>query len=244
MVNNKSIILSGSGEVIPNVFSLEKIGAGHDGIVFRYGNKALKVLKYDDFFREKNGLMTYNKATFFIENLNLKRITKPTDIFYDDSLSFAGYVMDFIEPLVSLDSSKRFLDFSCPELLDSILELDSDFTNLTVNGVLVGDINLGSYIYSSDFLHLCDMDKYRVYKSGDLKNRNKLILNFVIAKMLSSMMQADTSFSSSEKKIIASWIRSSSNSSTFYSEIVDDIFQNSDKTVGEFAKTKVKKILH
>ena len=79
MINAKSVILDSSHEVIPNIHVLEKLGAGHDGIVFRYGDKALKLLKYDVTLRRKKGLMTYDKAIAFSDNLDLRRITNPID---------------------------------------------------------------------------------------------------------------------------------------------------------------------
>ena len=48
VINNKlSVTIAGTSEVISNIYELEKIGAGHDGYVYRFNGRALKILKYD-----------------------------------------------------------------------------------------------------------------------------------------------------------------------------------------------------
>lgn len=54
-MNNKNVeVIFGSNlKSIKNIYGLEKIGAGHDGLVFKYNDKALKLLKYDIENRQK-----------------------------------------------------------------------------------------------------------------------------------------------------------------------------------------------
>lgn len=249
MVNVKSIILDSSHEVIPNIYVLEKLGAGHDGIVFRYGDKALKLLKYDVTLRRKKGLMTYDKAIAFSDNLNLKRITNPIDTFSDVDGNFIGYVMNYLDAVnvhkkEGTSLYKRPTEFTCSDLFDSLLELALDFENLTDNKILVSDVNRGSYIYTDDFLHLCDMDKYQRYFSGDLLGKNNTTFNFVISRMLFFMMQYDNKFSSQEKKQLSAWVKSCTNSPEFLSTLLEEIYEKKDESIGEFVNIKVKKILH
>ena len=63
------VTIAGTSEVIPNVYELEKIGAGHDGYIFRFNNQVLKILKYDINLRKQKGLMTFDKASYFKNNL-------------------------------------------------------------------------------------------------------------------------------------------------------------------------------
>lgn len=249
MTNVKSIILDSSHEIVPNIFVLEKIGAGHDGIVFRYGDKALKLLKYDVTLRRKQGLMTYDKAISFSDNLNLRRITDPIDTFSDVDGNFIGYVMNYLDAVNSPKKEgtslyKRPTEFTCSDLFDSMLELALDFENLTNNKILVSDVNRGSYIYTDDFLHLCDMDKYQIYFAGDLACKNNTTFNFVISKMLFFMMQYDNEFSSLERKKLSAWIRNCSNSPEFLSTLLEEVYEKRDESIGEFVNVKVKKILH
>lgn len=249
MVNVKSIILDSSHEVIPNIYVLEKLGAGHDGIVFRYGDKALKLLKYDVTLRRKKGLMTYDKAIAFSDDLNLKRITNPIDTFSDVDGNFVGYVMNYLDAVNSPKKEgtslyKRPTEFTCSDLFDSMLELALDFENLTDNKILVSDVNRGSYIYTNDFLHLCDMDKYQRYFSGDLLGKNDTTFNFVISRMLFFMMQYDNEFSSQEKKMLSAWVKNCTNSPVFFNTLLEEIYEKRDEPIGEFVSVKVKKILH
>ena len=62
----KSVIFNNGNTCIDNIFELEKIGSGHDGIVFRFNNLALKLLKYDITLRKHKPLMTYDKAIAFM----------------------------------------------------------------------------------------------------------------------------------------------------------------------------------
>ena len=77
---SKQVIFRSDLSVVPNIYDLPKLGAGHDGRVFRFNNKALKLLKYDISLRKEKDLMTFAKATYFLDELNLKRIVKPIDI--------------------------------------------------------------------------------------------------------------------------------------------------------------------
>ena len=43
----KQVIFAKDLKIIENLHGLKKIGAGHDGIVYQYENKAIKELKYD-----------------------------------------------------------------------------------------------------------------------------------------------------------------------------------------------------
>ena len=228
MTNAKSIILDSSHEVIPNIHVLEKLGAGHDGIVFRYGDKALKLLKYDVTLRRKKGLMTYDKAIAFSDNLDLRRITNPINSPKKEGTSLY----------------KKPTEFTCSDLFDSMLELALDFENLTDNKILVSDVNRGSYIYTDDFLHLCDMDKYQIYSAGDLASKNNTTFNFVISKMLFFMMQYDNEFSSQERKQLSAWVKNCSNSPEFLSTLLEEVYKKRDESIGEFVNVKVKKILH
>ncbi len=249
MTNTKTIILDSSHEVIPNIHVLEKLGAGHDGVVFRYGDRALKLLKYDVTLRRKNGLMTYDKAIVFSDNLNLRRITNPIDTFSDIDGNFAGYVMNYLDAVdipqkKGTSLYKRPTEFTCSDLFDSILELALDFEDLTDNSILVSDVNKGSYIYTKDFLHLCDMDKYQRYFSGDLAGKNNTTFNFVISKMLFFMMQYDNEFSSQEKKQLFAWVKNCTNSPVFLNTLLEEVHEKKDESIGEFVNIKVKKILH
>ena len=247
----KEIIFNDTLESIPNVYELERLGAGHDGMVFRYNDKALKILKYDINLRKERKLMTFEKALYFKNNLNLKRIEKPRDILLDSVGVYTGYVMNFLDD-ITLDSKKgspiykQVGDFSCGDLIYVASELEEDFNELTKNRVLAKDINRGSYIFPADFLHLCDMDKYDILSNKSLgaDDLNKRALHFTIAKLLYYEMQKTGNFDKLELKQLSNWVKKCSNSRTFLHEL-DMEARASDYScpIGEFSKQKVKKII-
>ena len=75
--------------------------------------------------RKNNGLMTYEKAIYFQDKLDLKRILKPIHIMLDEDDIYVGYVMD----CYTID------DFYLYDLLNSILYVEDDFQNLTKNNI-------------------------------------------------------------------------------------------------------------
>lgn len=77
----KMVRLVNSKIIIPNIYDLEKIGAGHDGSVFHCQDLAIKLLKYDVKERKTKGLMSFDKADYF-QNLSFKRILAPIEILY------------------------------------------------------------------------------------------------------------------------------------------------------------------
>ena len=133
---NKTYVFRSSLEVVPDIFSLPRIGAGHDGYVFRFNNKALKLLKYDISLRKEKRLMTFTKAVSFQDELDLKRFAKPTDILLDEEGVYSGYVMDYLEDVTSEDKKdlpihRSIVDFTCGELVHTANQLEEDFAELS-----------------------------------------------------------------------------------------------------------------
>lgn len=240
------VTIAGTSEVIPDVYKFERVGAGHDGYIFRFHDKAFKILKYDINLRKEKGLMTFEKALYFQKNLHLERITQPTGVLLDQDGIYVGYVMDYIDNLAS-DKKKGTPQFrepgsySCGDLINSWTALTDDFEQLSSKGVLVRDINRGSYLYDYDFLHLCDTDKYELHnKPTDL---NQSALNFTMAKFLLYEMEKTEPLDKSQKKILSQWVKKSSNSRNFYSEVKSDIGNGYSTPISEYAEYKVKTLL-
>lgn len=226
-------VLHNGSEIIPNIYDLEKIGAGHDGKVYRYGKKALKLLKYDIDIRKVKKLMTFNKAIFFRDQLSLKRIEKPIDIILNEDGIYIGYVMNYLEgendiSIFGLDSLQRVVE-----------DLTEDFNELTSHNIVAKDINRGSYIIAKDFIHLCDTDKYSLTTSHTIDRQNNRMLNFVIAKYLYFQMIQYTDDKETRKKLIA-WVKKSTSDSSFLSSIYKELQDNPKETVVEYAREKAK----
>lgn len=242
------IVFRSDLRTIPNIYDLEKIGAGHDGIVLRFGDKALKILKYDIAVRKTKNLMTFEKAVYFQDEFDFNRIVQPTDTLLNKDGVYIGYVMDYLDD-ITLCKNKDSLfyqqpgDFTCDDLIRSFYELNDDFDALTKKKVAAKDLNRGSYIYTADFMHLCDMDKYLMncFGANDL---NKKALNFAIAKHLYYEMLKTNSFDKQQLKQLSNWVKSSSNSRTFIRDIEKDVGYNYNLPIKEYAKEKVKTIIH
>lgn len=132
-----SVTISGTSEIIPNIYELEKIGAGHDGYIYRFHDYALKILKYDIKLRKKRGLMTFEKATYFRNHLNLQRITQPIDVLLDEDGVYTGYVMRYVDDLTSVKKKgtpqyRNPGDYSCGDLVYSWEVLADDFNNYLI----------------------------------------------------------------------------------------------------------------
>lgn len=242
-----AVTISGNYETISNVFDLPRIGAGHDGIIFRFNNKALKLLKYDITLRKKQGLMTFDKALYFKDRLDLQRITQPTDILLDQDGVYTGYMMDYIEDLTSLKKkgTPRYRqpgDFSCGDLIESWDLLEQDFSQMTANHIRVKDINRGSYLFGSDFIHLCDMDKYEIM-SVSPTDLNQSSLNFTMAKFLSYEMEKSEYYDKSRKREIDCWVKKQANSRTFFQHVKTEIGSDYSTSISEFTDYKVKTLL-
>ncbi len=208
----QEVVLRNNLETIPNIYDLKKIGAGHDGIVFKYGNRALKLLKYDIHTREYKGLMIFKKAIFFQQNLSLKRIENPIDIMLDVNGVYIGFVTNYLD-------------------------------DITQNNVLAKDINRGSYIYTTDFIHLCDMDKYVIQNGGNLEQLNRINLQFVIAKFLYFEMLKSVDLSQSQKNHLSKWVRKQSHSYNYFDQLEEEVRYDYAMPLCDYAKEKVKILL-
>lgn len=234
----KAVILQSNHQLIKNIYALNKIGAGHDGIVYRYENKALKLLKHDIITRKNNGLMTYEKVIFFQDKLDLKRILKPIDIMLDADGIYVGYVMNYCNRIYTID------DFYLYDLLNSVSYLEDDFQNLTKNNILAKDINRNSYIISEVFLHLCDIDKYNKYDEIDLMNKNYTTFNFAIAKYLYLEMKESGNLNKEELKKLIKWVKLKTNEKNIIKEIEQDYVCDNSIEMKEYILRKRKQSLN
>lgn len=235
---------------IPNVFKLERVGAGHDGFVYRDGDIVYKVLKHDIDERKERGLMSFDKARIFQE-LDVKRIIKPTDVLIDEDGRYAGYVMKYYEDLTKNPNSPRFKqigDFTCGDFIHSVDELENDFVVLTKEGVTPKDLNRGSYIFSPDFVHLCDMDKYQLSR-GRAIQVNWEQLNFIIAKMMYfEKMEREGYFRSVEEvkdinRRMNDWVKKSTNDRRFVDFLRKEVGSDYSSPLREFTDYTFQKVI-
>ena len=67
----KSVIFKSNNTLIGNIFNLPYVGGGTDGTIFRYGDNALKLLKFDINTRKEKDLMTFEKALTLTDKMSL-----------------------------------------------------------------------------------------------------------------------------------------------------------------------------
>lgn len=223
-----------------------RIGAGHDGFVYKYSDeKVLKILKYDALAREGKGLMTYRKALRFVK-LSLTRITQPIDLVFDSDGVYVGYVMKYLHDVTlnSNDSNYRNLgSFVLNDLFRSTYDLERDVNDLSSNGILMEDLNPGSYIITDDYLHMCDMDKFRISDVASIYRLNNNKLNFFISKWLYLQMYNSNEFTKEELKQLLKWVKCCSNSFTFLNSLEIDCLSDENYPVNEYAKDVAKRYL-
>lgn len=246
---NRAIFFNNGTVEIKDVFKLEKIGAGHDGYVFRFNEYAIKILKNNIDLQKDRNLMTLDKALDFIRLLEVRRTAKPIDVVWNEDGIFRGYVMQYFEDVSKTKNVLRRKDtgsFLCGELLDSVYELYDDFSNFSKNGVLVSDLNRGSYIYSYDYIHLCDMDKFKILNLSQnvIREKNLVSFNFYIAKLLYLEMLKTGDCSKKELKKLSIWVKKCSNGQNFIKVLENDIGHSLDLQIRDFVNSQKKKILH
>lgn len=235
------IVLRDNLKIIKDVKSMKKIGAGHDGIVLKDGDIVLKILKYDIARRKQQNLMTFEKAIYFHDNLNLQKVTKPIDIILDKDGIYIGYVMKYLEDITK-NTNKTPGDFTCRELITSSEVLKEDFEHLTEKQVSVKDINRGSYIYTTDFLNICDMDKYTIHNHKPVVSNQKA-LNFTISKFLYYEMLKSKHTTKEELKALSIWVKKSSNNSDFLNKLIQELKPSEESFITEYAEYKRKRII-
>lgn len=228
---------------IEDVTALPKLGAGHDGYVFKYKNRALKILKYDIARRKDQDLMTFAKAKQFRDCLKPKRITNPNGILFDEDGIFCGYSMKFLDDITkkSGNQSKQPSEFTTSDLLTAIDELESDTFELSRNKILMQDINRGSYIFTSDFMNICDMDKFIVsLKNKGIRENNAHTLNFIFAKFMFYELQKKGIQSKEQLKVLNAWVKKCSNSPYFLDEMRRELESIPDATISHYLDEKQK----
>ena len=235
------IVLRDNLKVIKGIKSMNKIGAGHDGIVLKNGDTVLKILKYDIARRKKQNLMTFEKAIYFHDKLNLQKITKPIDIMLDKDGIYIGYVMKYLEDITK-NTDKKPGDFTCEELITSSEILEEDFKHLTEKQVSVKDINRGSYIYTTGFLNICDMDKYTIHNHKPVVP-NKKALNFTISKFLYYEMLKSKDTTKEELKALSTWVKKSSNNLDFLKQLIQELKPSQKSSITEYVEYKRKRII-
>ena len=240
-----AVTFASNSLTIPNVYVLDKVGAGHDGSIFRFNEYALKILKYDISLRKERRLMTFDKVIYFQDKLDLKRITQPIDTLLDNDGIFSGYVMKYLDDLASPKKVGTPLyrspaEYRCGELITSWKELEDDFYQLSEHGIRAQDINAGSYLFTSDFMHLCDMDKY-VF-SRNPRPLNDTTLRYVFAKFLSLEMQKIHACDREDHLALSAWVKEKSNSKSFFDEVSFDIGSEYNKPISDYVEYKAKSL--
>lgn len=227
----KTITLVDNLQTLADLHSLEKIGAGHDGIVYRYGNKAIKELKYDIETRKKLSLMTFEKAQSFVKYSNdFKRLIVPQAIFLDENGSFCAYLMNYID---KIDFTKYpFNTITLSTFLNAIYDLWDDFNLLNKMQIIANDINPSSYLLDNNFLHLCDTDKYIMRTSNTtIYNREKF--NYMIAKLLYLLMY-DKNIGIENLKSLNNWVRKQANNQSFLKKLTEELTPIFNETLPEY----------
>ena len=245
--SQSSVFLSNGYVMIPNVHALPKVGAGHDGVVYQYGDFVFKILKYDIERRKVKDLMTFEKATYFANELKLKRITQPIDILLNSDGIYTGYVMKYLHDISKYpedDNYRSIKDFTLGELEKSVDELEEDVGELTRKRIVIDDLNRGSYIITSNFLNMCDMDKFKIVGGPNaIYDINKNKLNFFISKAMYYEMEKSGLFTKDELKQLMRWVKKSSNSRDFLRQLRRDCQNDESYPFGEYVMEKGKIIV-
>lgn len=128
------------------------VGAGAEGEVFRYGDKALKIYREKCFKRR----LEEDTASKLI-GIPTKRILLPRELIRDpDSLKFMGYETPFIRGC----SKYSILDMPMKNFLDEVSILEDDIELLSSKNVELADFSRDNFLYNGSF-YFCDPGSYR-----------------------------------------------------------------------------------
>lgn len=243
----REVIIGREGKKIENVEDLELVGRGIDGIVLKLNEeKVIKILKDNIELQKELNKMTYQKVIKFMDDLDLKRIIQPRDILYNNDGVYVGYVMDYVPDITSekykgTPTYREPGDFTCGDLIDSFNDFEEDFARLSEQKIQVEDINDGSFLFSRDFMYLCDMDKYLLdHRATDI---NRAKLNFTIARFLCLEMKKNRKLSKDDVKTLNAWVKKMSNSYSFKKDLEQEIGIDYRERIADYADEKVKSII-
>lgn len=238
----KSVSFALTLNVVDDVTKLEKIGAGHDGVVYRLDDKALKILKYSILTRKEKDLMTFEKAQQFVYIADsFKRIVFPEDILLDEDGIFCGYEMPFINENNREDFPVG--SYSNYLFLKSAMELESDFARLSSEKIEAKDVNAGSFLFDDNFLHLCDTDKYIIHKSNaSVKNINQRMFNYVLAKIFYWEM-VKKGVEKEDKKVLTRWVAQKVSDVNFLRNLEKDMNSCLTEPIEEYATHLSRKLI-
>ena len=241
------VIIGREGKKIENVEGLELVGRGIDGIVLKLNEeKVIKILKDNIELEKELNKMTYEKVIKFMDDLDLKRIIQPRDILYNKDGVYVGYVMDYVPDITSekykgTPTYREPGDFTCGDLIDSFNDFEEDFARLSEQKIQAKDINDGSFLFSRDFMYLCDMDKYLLNHRATDINRAKL--NFTIARFLCLEMKKNKNVSKDDAGILNEWVKKMSNSYSFKKDLEQEIGVDYREKISDYVDEKVKSII-
>lgn len=144
-------------EFLADVDSLKRLnGNTKDGMIYRYNDEALKLLKSNN--------MTYNKACFLRNNITSPLFLKPLRIVKDLSGKFVGYTSAYKQEI-----KNGIFEMSTKEFIDNFSELRDAFVDLANGGINTLDVGYHNTIVADDNgrlrLYICDLDRY-LYAEG------------------------------------------------------------------------------
>lgn len=228
---------------ILNIENLPEIGKGTDGIVYRYNKLALKLLKYDNKKREEYGRLNFEKASYFVSEIDTTRIAFPQDILLDENGIYVGIVMEYLDVIKqkNLDLTK----FNIDDLLCFMEQLTDDFDNvLTPKQVVPKDINFGSYCMTPGFIKMCDVDKYCLIENkSNVRNKNKDLLNYTLAKAIYYLDFITNQLNKEERKKWQKWVKQQVKEKTILKTTICEKNETYFANLEEYLDYKRKKVL-
>ena len=120
------------------------INEGAEGIVYRYGDDAIKIYKPYCFTSRLNEEQCKKLGT-----ISTKRVLVPEKIAYaDDCKTFIGYSTPFVKEI----SCGRIINMSVEALCDELDIIMDDLSVLADNGIEIDDWHIGNVLYNGKLI--------------------------------------------------------------------------------------------
>lgn len=165
-------------------FLLKRIGSGKEGKVYKFGDRALKILHDVPYQKSMNSTTCGG-----LEKIATKRILLPRETLFDKSGEFKGYSTRYIK------YGKDVFDISKENFLYEVNELIKEINFLSNQRIIIDDWRLENFIYDGKF-RLVDPGLYRYEKEASIDAIKKLnfavLKDFVFFELLKSGLMAET----------------------------------------------------
>ncbi len=162
---------------------LKKIGQGSQGKIYKYHNKALKVIRYE---ASDLTLEDYNH----LQNIKTKRILLPEDAFTGISGNLRCYTIE----LIKKNRKNQIYKMLMNQFVEEVYQIERELDLLSNNHVVIQDLILKNFMFDGIF-RFVDAGRYKInysYSVSEIRNMNQNVFNcFILGELFTKKIYRD-----------------------------------------------------